>query len=448
MSLAVFYIYVHNKSRKMQRFLNKKYLLAGIGVLSIILVILIVLTISSPAQKDKADPNLRKPKKTGILQSLSERLGLSKPEEQVNTEVASGKFFEQKLKNQSIDTDEIAKKIKSARKNHLLISRKILYWIFSYRKLEKIPNTPNKTLYPYSVVCQGRSCQTTQADKQVSIPVMLAAWQYSRFAEDKSVESIIKKDIQDLKGQVFQPRFLHCYLLYEMIDSGVFKEDRQTMQKMCTDAVYFNQAGVSKLSNKTDPNQIVAKRYMDKMQGRLFETNQDPEFQRLIPKDDSEFTTYSSYVAEFATRYRFTNSPNDLRIAKTYLDLAVEYLSQNPLKINNIRGLPLMSMGLYRLFETTGNPEYEKLFFLLLGPATSNKREDFINMVYIALLDDLILQKTGLEQYRQDLKAILNYLVDNNFYLYGITSNKNTEKKYYYINENALVAYLISKYGL
>ncbi len=439
---------MHNKSIKMQRLLNKKYLLAGIGLLSIIIVILLVLTLSSPAQKEKPSPGLKKPEKKNIFQTLSERLGLSKPQEQTKTEVISGEFFKQKLETQSTDTDEVAKKVKSAGKDHLLISRKIIYWILSYRKLERIPNTPNKTLYPYSVVCEGKSCQSTGTDRQVSIPVMLAAWQYSRFAEDKSVESIVKKDIQDLKGQIFQPRFLHCYLLYEMINSGVFEEDRQTLQKMCTDAVYFNQRGVSILANKADPNQIVARRYIDKIQGRIFELNQDSEFQRLIPKDESEFTTYSSYVAEFATRYKFTNSPEDLRRAKTYLDLVVEYLSQDPSRVGNTRGLPLMSMGIYRLFEATGNPEYEKLFFLLLGPATSNKREDLINLVHIALLDDLILQKTGLEQYRQDLQAILNYLVDNNFYLYGITSNKNAEKKYYYINENALVAYLIAKYGL
>lgn len=428
---------------------TKKILIIGIVVLIPILIISIILMLTR--QKTDKNNSLTKTK----IQNDNTPVDSKIEKNDFSPSKISSQFFEDYFKDKykSISNDEISKKILQSKKQELLTARRILYWILSFRELEKMPESDNIALYPMAIVCNQKTCKKEGSDKQITTPIIFTTWEIYKKTGDSALFKVFEKDLDTIKNQTFQTDYLHCFFTNKLKEQNALEEKyKQILSQICRNSrryiVHINLS--SPYADKippslTDFSFLSAKA---KLEGTTLEINKKST-PVSVPADEYIAFLYATHSTEMISMAKEFESRFYVQLSRYYYDMSLEYLAKNSDIREKTNIYPYLAMTSLLLSEESIDQDYKKMFDYLEPLAITTNRENTKQLIHIAFFEDFAFEKTGEIKYKTDVVNILSYLLKNKMDKNGIKSDNEytVDNKFIYpVRENILFAYLLSKY--
>lgn len=265
--------------------------------------------------------------------------------------------------------------------------------------LEKIDKEKDETgIYYYSDALEaGKNQQERLIDNRVGIYPIWAKLSIWEKTKDKAVLEGLTIDLDALsdlnKVPTFQPELWSCKILYDLwISPSLSQETKEKAKKLCERALIMVPALDNKftLTSETKINQIP-----EKDLNNIFKTTNKENIPISSSEEDNFekiVNSYSAYSSDFSTKFLWEKKENNLKIAKSLFNLAVDYYDK--LKTASIERreciLGIAALDLYKM-------------------SNEQKYLDFAQNLYIknsSIRSGTLLKKTTCYLFASDLNKI------------------------------------------
>ncbi|MDH7476581.1 MAG: hypothetical protein QHH09_03935 [Microgenomates group bacterium] len=228
--------------------------------------------------------------------------------------------------------------------NDSQVIEKVLAWMNSMKD--------QNNLYFANIQCNSeKQCSNPVTDKQLGIIAMWAHYIFYKKSNKAEELAVVKNHIASYANEVYQPDFWHCRFLYEIASEPSWSQnEKNQLKKICDDSLYYKYHNAVK--NALNNLEFNSNYFINAMKT----TNKTILYTEIGPLNEQEALMFSTYASDFIAKYRWTNIPQHLFVAKNYFDAALSYYLSH--KSDNNVYLPYLGLAALDIYKVTSNENY------------------------------------------------------------------------------------------
>lgn len=281
--------------------------------------------------------------------------------------------------------------------------------------------------------------QKTGASYHEGLTTMWGNFGYAIKSKDKKVLEDLNKDISNYSkfDYVLQNDFWDCKMMYEMLKSGLFKDEtKKQLERICWSSKFYVTSDIDIKSDNSGYQYFL-------------KPNKPSTNDSLII---SGLKNNVSYPSEFIARYLWKNDENDLKVAKYYFD-SEKILYASDKQYFGIKDICTLGISSIDMYKATNDKPYLEFAELLYKDNLETKNE--YNLPVCGLFSQSLHKVTKNKKYQLKQNNIVSNIVKNYYDSMGyapyFTNNAGFwnvvpgQKTYVKnIRENGLMIYLLS----
>jgi len=353
--------------------------------------------------------------------------------QQPDGKVANG--FPDEVEDEVSKADQMPQQINSIdSKKAMETASNIVKWLDTMKN--------DKGQYYTGLNCSGDgACSEPEPiDKQIGINVVWAKYRnYINSKNDNDLKSL-EKDLTVLTtpeiGFPAQNDFYNCKLMYEMNQSGLFKEKvKDNIDVVCIGSVHYGpemDEFVSTLSQNKYDEELMIKEVMEGATVDKWEIS-----------NSKKFNKYAIYAADIANYYRWIGIKDDLRAAKYYFNLALQIFSDKSTSSDG-SVIGLAALDLYKATSEQKYLDFMNFFFDYKAKEGCKSLED---CAYFLMFLDELYKETNNSKAKNEAGKVIQFLINDYFdsdkgIFYSSRLSHN-----YPVLENSILAGIFAKYN-